>query len=303
MKQDILDKLLFLAEKDNFPALERAHLVWAMLLEGSIEADRRELQTARLAPSNVIQIAEIFAAIDMQGNLIVLEVEKLARSISDKFAMLAKCVETPRKMSRLGREWRQQSAKVEEMVGVAERLANQPDWKGKASEAHLAVIPKQIQAMKDLQALTATASESVILVGAIQSNIFHACTLVFAEGIDGIKGLVSQAPAAFFSRSAALVGRLRVMDSFLGSWLSGEGTWLPSAEQIARRAGVGERDGSRVRVAQGGVRNDRCRGEEEFRQHVGDHRQRGWHLLRQREGGRTHRIRRAPLTLIRRVVR
>ncbi|NHB84914.1 hypothetical protein G7085_10665 [Tessaracoccus sp. HDW20] len=178
-------------------------------------------------------MSAIFAAIEQQGTTLTKEVARLLDAIRAHLTSLQRCATTPQKMATIGRAWRKQSARVEEMILTAERLADQPDWKGRASEAHLAVVPRQIEAMRDLRSLAETASESVLVVGAIQANIFDACGLILTQAVEQLRGHVSTAPAAFFSRTAAALTLLGNVEVMLGRWLSGEGTWSPSATQIA----------------------------------------------------------------------
>ena len=144
--------------------------------------------------------------------------EKLARSISDKFSPCRyKCVEnSPEDESSLGRaSGGSRAAKVEEMVGVAERLANQPDWKrAQASEAQFpAVITLDSGDEGPAGAGTGHGVGASVIAG---GHPIRRSSMPAHAGFRGRdrrhQGACRRQPAAFFSRSAALVGRLRVMD-------------------------------------------------------------------------------------------
>ncbi len=231
--REVLDRLTAIAELDLYPAVEQRAGVLFELIAGMIAADFAELTTASAVNSGLFQVSAIFGVVQQQGTQIANEVTRLTELIRAHLASLSRCASTPQKMSALGKAWRQQVDRITEMIRTAERLADQPDWKGRASAAHLAVVPKQIQAMRDLNELAGTAAESVLLVGAIQSNIFDACGLILTQAIEQLRGHVSTAPTAYFSRCAAAVTLLTNVDVLLTRWLSGEGTWSPSATQIA----------------------------------------------------------------------
>lgn len=233
MKKEVLDKLTALAEMDLYPAVQQRSGEFFALVPSMIQADFHELASARAVPTGVFQVAAIFAAVETQGTQIVNEVNRISDQIRVHLASLEKCASTPKRMAEIGKSWRRQAGRVSEMIATAERLSNQPTWRGRASEAHLAVVPKQIAAMKELQRLAETASESVLVVGAIQSNIFDAVGLIFTQAMEQLRGHVSTAPAAFFSRSAGAVTLLTNVEALMRQWLSGEGTWSPSASQIA----------------------------------------------------------------------
>lgn len=233
MKKEVLDKLTALAELDLYPAVQQRSGEFFALVPSMIQADFLELANARAVPNGFFQVAAIFAAVETQGTQIVNEVNRISDQIRGHLASLEKCASTPRRMAEIGKSWRRQAGRVGEMIATAERLSNQPTWRGRASEAHLAVVPKQIAAMKELQRLAETASESVLVVGAIQSNIFDAVGLIFTQAIEQLRGHVSTAPSAFFSRSAGAVTLLTNVEALMRQWLSGEGTWSPSASQIA----------------------------------------------------------------------
>ena len=233
MKKEVLDKLTALAELDLYPAVQQRSGEFFALVPSIIQADFHELASARAVPTGFFQVAAIFAAVETQGTQIVNEVNRISDQIRVHLASLEKCASTPKRMAEIGKSWRRQAGRVSEMIATAERLSNQPTWRGRASEAHLAVVPKQIAAMKELQRLAETASESVLVVGAIQSNIFDAVGLIFTQAMEQLRGHVSTAPAAFFSRSAGAVTLLTNVEALMRQWLSGEGTWSPSASQIA----------------------------------------------------------------------
>ena len=233
MKQEVLKKLTILADRDLFPALRSAYMTLTATVAQAIALDRRELAGARTASATVSSIGSVFEAVEIKGQIIVDEVTRLMAVIDERFEALRKCENTPRKMLGYAGSWERQLVKLDDVIGSVQRLADQPEWKGKASQAHLAAIPKQLEAMTNLRDLTETARESLILVGAIQANIFDACGLIFTQVIERIKGHQSVAPLAFFGRAAACVTLLRTTDEMLEKWMSGEGTWSPSAKQIA----------------------------------------------------------------------
>lgn len=232
-KREVLDKLTALAERDLHPVVQQRANEFLGLLPQAVAADYRDLALARAVPMNMYQVPAIFAEIEAQGRVILAELDRLTVVIRTRLETLAKSAEVPRRMVGIGTAWRKQAARLTEMIATAERLSDQPDWKGRASEAHLSVLPRQITAMQDLRALAETASESVLLVGAIQNNIFDACALVFSEAMESLRGQTSSAPIAYFGHAAACVALLNNVDLLLNQWISGEGTWQPSASQVA----------------------------------------------------------------------
>lgn len=233
MKQEVIDKLTELAELDLFPAVQQRSNEFFELVPAMVAADFAELASARVGPTVFFQVGAIFAAVEAQGTQIVNEVTRLTDLIRGHVASLQRCAETPKRMAEISKSWRAQATRVGDMIERAERLSQQPTWKGQASEAHLAVVPKQITAMQELKQMAETAAESVLVVGAIQSNIFDAVGLTFTQAMEQLRAHVSTAPAAYFSRAAGAVSLLTSAERYIASWLSGEGTWSPSAEQIA----------------------------------------------------------------------
>ncbi|QNP55385.1 hypothetical protein [Tessaracoccus defluvii] len=233
LQKELLERLLELCDRDLYQPLSNAYLTLTSYVDRLLQIDVQELVTARATSTAMFQVPAIFDTIAQQGDALQRQVHDMLRGLDRSMQAMARCADSPAKLAGMGRTWLTLADKVQEMEQIATRLADQPDWKGEASEAHLAVLPKQIEALGNLESMARSAAESVIVVGAMQSDVFDAAGALLHECIVRLKGHVSSAPAAYYSATTSCLTALAATEAAMGRILTGEGSWRATADEIA----------------------------------------------------------------------
>lgn len=225
-------QLLAIAEREAFEATAKAHATLRERAEMAMRLDAIELE---LVFSHQ-QTAPVHFALQQQGGDLAARARGFLDQLDDRFSRLQQCIHTPPRTATMGRSWMAEIDKIDDMIGTARTLLDLPNWRGTAAEAHLAVVPQQIEAMEVLRAQAVTASESVIAVGALQNTIFEACTLLMlstAMQVD-VQEPGGHVPQALYRRTSGLVILLDRLLIEVDKQITGHGTWLESAQQLSR---------------------------------------------------------------------